>query len=72
MDTQVDDSSYWKRADPAGKMRESHRILQENTGKNRKMEAVFRPEIVGFFPVTFRPFPAKNSPENGHTSPKDG
>ena len=33
IDTQVDDSGYWKRADPAGKMRESHRILQENTGK---------------------------------------
>ena len=39
--------------------------------KDRKMEAVFRPEIVGFFPVAFRPVPAKNSPENGHTSPKD-
>jgi hypothetical protein len=32
-DTQVDDSGLWKRADPAEKMQESHRILQENTRK---------------------------------------
>jgi len=31
--TQVDESGLWKRADPAGKMRGSHRILQENTRK---------------------------------------
>jgi hypothetical protein len=32
-------------------MRESHRILQENTGNRWNMEAVFRPEIVRIFPV---------------------
>jgi hypothetical protein len=30
-------------------MRESHRILQENTGNRWNVEAVFRPEIVQIF-----------------------
>jgi hypothetical protein len=30
-------------------MRDSHRILQENAGNRRNMEAVFRPEIVRIF-----------------------
>jgi hypothetical protein len=41
-------------------MRESHRILQESTGNRWNMEAVFRPEIFGFFqwiPTNFLCFP---------------
>jgi hypothetical protein len=34
-------------------MRESHRILQENTGNCWNMEAVFRPEIFWIFPDNF-------------------
>jgi hypothetical protein len=30
-------------------MRESHRILQENTGNRWNMEAVFRPKIIRIF-----------------------
>ncbi len=47
--TQVDDSDHRIPQDPTGKMRESHRILQENAGNRWNMEAVFRPEIVRIF-----------------------
>ncbi len=46
---QVDDSGYQIPRNPAGKMWESHRILQEKTGNRWNMEAVFRPELVRFF-----------------------
>jgi hypothetical protein len=39
-------------------MRESHRILQENTGNRWKMAAVFRSEIVRIFSGEFLCFPA--------------
>jgi hypothetical protein len=39
--TQVDDSGHWIPQDPAGKMRESQRILQESTGNRWNMEEVF-------------------------------
>jgi hypothetical protein len=42
---QVDDSGHWIPQDPARKTRESHRILQENTGNRWNMEAVFRPNL---------------------------
>jgi hypothetical protein len=42
----VEDCGQQIPKDPAGKMRESHRILQENTGYHWKVEAVFQPEIV--------------------------
>ena len=48
--------------------------LLDPTGKHRKnkrkMEAVFRSYVLGFLPVISSPFPAKNSPENGHKSSK--
>src|SRR5579862_9659659 len=44
--------------DPAGKMLESHWILQENTGKNWNMEAVFPPGIFRIFSDDFRSDPA--------------
>jgi hypothetical protein len=53
---QVDDSGLRKRADPAGKTPESHRILPANFENQWKMEAAFRPEFFGLFPVNFRPF----------------
>jgi len=37
----IDDSGHRIPLDSAGKMRESHRILQENTGNRWNMEAVF-------------------------------
>jgi hypothetical protein len=50
---------------PAGKMRESHRILQESTGNRWNMEAVFRPENFRFFfrwiPTNFLCFPEGTS-----------
>ena len=46
MSTQVEDSGHRIPQDPAGKMRESHRILQENTGNRWNLEAVFRPETI--------------------------
>ncbi len=36
---QIDHSGHRILRDPAGKMRESHRILQENTGNRWNMEA---------------------------------
>jgi len=54
MYTQVDDSGHRIPLDPAEKMQESHRILQENTGNRWNMEAVFRPEIVQIFSGSFR------------------
>jgi hypothetical protein len=47
--TQVNDSSHQIRQDSAGKMRESHRILQESTRNQWNMEAVFRLEIFRIF-----------------------
>jgi len=52
--TQFDDSGHRIPQDPAGKMRESHRILQENTGNRWNMEAVFRPEISRNWPFPDR------------------
>ena len=53
--------------------KESGNIL-DSTGKyrnnNRKMEAVFRPYVLGILPMTSLPFPAKNSLENGYNSSK--
>jgi hypothetical protein len=37
--------------DPAGEMRENHRILQKNIGNRWNMEAVFRSEMVRIFSV---------------------
>jgi hypothetical protein len=56
--SQVDDSGHRIPRDPAGKMLESHRILQEDTGNLWNMEAVFRPEIARWIPVNFLCLPA--------------
>jgi hypothetical protein len=53
--TQVDDSGLWKRADPAGKMRESHRILQENTRKKLEHGSSI---LTGSFRIFSGDFPA--------------
>jgi hypothetical protein len=52
-------------------MRESHRILEENTGNRWNMEAVFRPGIVRIFSgrflstsCAFQQEPAENHREN--------
>ena len=54
--------THWKERgkllDPTGKHRKN----------NRKMEAVFRSYVLGFLPAPSSPFPAKNTPENGHES----
>ncbi len=55
--TQDEDSTHRIPQDPAGKMRESRCILQENTGNRWNVDAVFRPEIFGFFPVDSCQFP---------------
>ncbi len=55
--TQDEDFGHRTPQDPAEKMRESHRILHENTGKRRNMEAVFRPKITGI--TRNRPFPGR-------------
>ena len=47
---QIDRSGLQILQNPAGKMRESHRIPKENTGKSWNMEAVLRPEV---FPMIF-------------------
>ncbi len=52
--TQVDHSCHRISQDLAGKMRESHRILQENTGYIWNMEAVFPPGIFRIFSDDFR------------------
>jgi hypothetical protein len=46
--------------DLAGKMQESHWILQENTGNIWDMEAVFPPEIYRIFSDDFRKDPLGN------------
>jgi len=68
--TQVDDSGNRIPQDSSGKMRESHRILQESTENRWNMEAVFRPKIVWIFPggflstsCAFRQEPARNHRE---------
>jgi hypothetical protein len=53
--SQVDDSGHQIQRDPERKMRESHRILQENTGNRWNMETVFRPGIVRIFSSLFLP-----------------
>jgi hypothetical protein len=57
-------------------MRESHRILQENTGNRRNMEAVFRPKIVwilsgGFLPTfcAFRQEPGEKHRKKSENFP---
>jgi hypothetical protein len=55
-------------------MRESHRILQENTGYRWNMEAVFRTEIVWIFPVDSCQLPVisgRNRPEIIGKNPKN-
>jgi hypothetical protein len=76
MTTQVDDSGHRIPRDPTGKMRESHRILQENTGNRWNMEAVFRPEIVRIFSggflsnsCAFRQEPAGNHQKKSENFP---
>ncbi len=44
VDSQVDDFGHRISRDPAAKMRESHRILQESTGNHRKNPKNFRPK----------------------------
>jgi hypothetical protein len=51
--TQVEDFDHRISQDPAEKMWESHRILQENTEIPWNTEAVFRPEIVRIFSSGF-------------------
>jgi hypothetical protein len=51
--TRVEDSGHRIPLDPAGKMRESHRILHENTRNCWNVEAVFRS-----IPANFLCFPA--------------
>jgi len=51
MPIQVDDSGHRIPLDSSGKMRESHRILQESTGNRWNMEVLFCPEIFWIFPV---------------------
>jgi len=53
--SQVDRSGHRILQELAGKTRENGRILQENTGNQRNMVAVFRPEI---FRIFSRCFPA--------------
>ncbi len=48
--TQIDHSCHRISQDLAGKMLESHWILQENTGNIWNMEAVFPPGIFRWFP----------------------
>jgi hypothetical protein len=74
--TQVDDSGHRIPRDPAGKMRESHRILQENTGYRWNMEAVLRPEIARIFSggflstsCAFRQKPAGNHRKKSENFP---
>jgi hypothetical protein len=55
--TQVDDSGHRIPQDSSGKMRESHRILQESTRNRWNMEALFWPEIFRIFPVDTCPLP---------------
>jgi len=55
--SQVDHSCHRILQDLAGKMRESHRILQENTGNIWNMEAVFPPGIFRIFSDVFRKDP---------------
>ena len=49
--TQVEDSGDQIPKEPAGKRRKKRWILQEYARSHRNMEAVFRPENFGFFPV---------------------
>ena len=57
--TQVDRSCHRILQDLPGKMRESHRILQENTGNTWNMEAAFPPGIFRIFSDDFRTDPAR-------------
>ena len=57
--TQDDHSGHRTLQESAGKSRENRQFPQENSGNQRKTEAVFQPEIVSdFFPDDSRPFPA--------------
>ena len=49
--TQDDDSGSRIPQDPSGKMLETHWILQENTGNDWKLEAVFRSKTARIIPV---------------------
>ncbi len=49
--THVEDYGHWIPQDPAGKKRESHRILQESTGNSRKWKQYSNRRFFGFFPV---------------------
>ncbi len=69
MTSQVDDCGHRIQRDPAGKMRESHWILQENTENRWNMEAVFRPEIVGIFSGAFWQEPAGNRQKKSENFP---
>ncbi len=52
---QVEDSGDRIPQDPVEKMRESHRILKENTENRWNIEAVFRPKIAQIFSDGFLP-----------------
>ncbi len=72
--TQVDDSGHRIPRDPAGKMQDSHRIQQENTGNRWNMKAVFRQESDGKHGEKSENFPAgillpQNHPEPAVSGP---
>ncbi len=69
--TQVDDSDHRVPQDASGKMRESHRILQESTGNRWNMEVVFRPEIFRTFSGEFLPTSCALRKELGGKNPKN-
>ncbi len=54
--THVEDYGHWIPQDPAGKKRESHRILQESTGNSRKWKQYSNRKFFGFFPVNSNQF----------------
>jgi hypothetical protein len=55
--THVEDYGHWIPQDPAGKKRESHRILQKSTGNSRKWKQYSDQKFVGSFPVDSSQFP---------------
>jgi hypothetical protein len=59
--SQVDDSGLQKRADPAGKRRESHRILKENSGKTMRNGSSIPAGIFWIFSGDFPAVSRENS-----------
>jgi len=51
INAQVEGYGHWIPQDPAGKKRESHRILQESTGNSLKWKQYSDRKFLGFFLV---------------------